>query len=196
MTFIELITRVLIDAKLGTGDTTLAQLAKDYINKAIVQLSREKKYREGILANVELDLAGDGDPEATLPEDFIIEDEIRYSVLDGAVVIKSWILSERSGLVSPAPISGKPNTYYIAADSIIMLEPFAAIDATTDAVKMDYFRHLPLVEDTDATLAPMWDEEIISRAVAQLLLRENKLEQAKFKLSIDTTSNIPSPSDK
>lgn len=209
MTFLDLYSQVLIETKNGTADPTIVAIAKGFVNQAIFDLAEEKQIPE--LLRLEETLTPT--PSAaqflsTLTGPFLAVYQITYRVIDpafpNAEPIAAWMLADRDGLISPAPIFGKPTNYKLGGSAgtfvtapetpIIILDPYYSIDNVTDRIDFSYWqRPVTLVDDADASPAPQHAEEIIRRAVANFWLRDGQTERARMKRA-ETTTELNSAS--
>lgn len=188
MTFLEAITQVILKAKLTASDASQLQLVKDEINRAIYELAREKKITELMYSRYApvLVLPGVNYNSFALPDNFLVEN--RVYIVSGT---RSWDLTQIDGMVPPAVIYGKPTCFEINGGidvsgtetdfGTMTLETLPTQGTNTDTLLVDYYRRPPaLSADGDVVLTRQWDSEVIRRVVAQVALRENKLEQASM----------------
>lgn len=169
--------------KANENDVAQTSAINDCINLALYEVARERRWPE-LLITASLTPNSTGAIIA-ISATFMEIERLRFTSTADA---RTWRLMPRTGLIPPAPIDGKPRCYELVQDTAtaanpvaIKVEPFAAIvtGGSPDVITLDYYSAPALLSaDVDKPKSNMWDMEIIRKAEAHYLRKENKLAQA------------------
>lgn len=178
-TFLELQERVRRFIKVEGQDSIL--LVKDLINIALYEVARSNKWPELLQTNIALNLTGASTGVSiALNVGTLDIERARYISLG-----VEWSLAERTKMVPPAGITGKPRAYALIKGPTtqpygIQLDPYSAIDlGDGDQCLVDLWIAPPLlVADGDTPQSNQWDTAIIRKAESLFLIHQNKIPAA------------------
>lgn len=183
--FAEIQARVKREAKMESTEATIVAFVKDSINRAYYDLAREQPWPE-LLLPIEVTLVAGvlaGTLKGILPNNFLRQQRVRFYDASGP---GTWPLSERGGIVQPAPVYGMPTAYQIQSNDVltdpfhvIIIEPVIGVDIVADRLQLEYYKSPPrLTADADVLVSYNLFEEVIKRAVVYCHIWHNKLGQA------------------
>ncbi len=188
-TFIQFQDQVARFVRTENKDNVLIQVIKDLINVALYEVARTNRWPELLKHRTSFPLTGvDVGGKVVLPNNAMVVDRVAYSV--PTVPVKEWTIPERSKLIPPAKVSGKPRCYNVVqgtapAPIALFLDPFAGVDTVSDSLFVDFYVTPPLLAvDADTPLSNMWDVEILRKAEQLYLIYNNKLPMAQAVTSV------------
>lgn len=184
MTFAQAQALVIEFCKVNVNDTNLLTLVQDALNIALYDVAREGAKPEFLIVNSPISLASIANGMVLIPDNLDIE-RIIYK---NNSPVRQWPLTDKEGLVPPAPIWGKPRAYcQVSADLSVptplrlALYPYD-LAVAPDSLLLDYYA-VPLLFSAMGAgttyTSSRWDNEIIRRANHYVLTYQGKLDQAK-----------------
>lgn len=188
-------TNVTSYVKLNGSDPTLLAIVDDAIAIAVYEIARSNKWPELLRVGQSLTLTNliTGFGIVILPQAFMMIERVRFL---NHSPLQNWRLQDRTGLVPPAPIYGKPRAFQIVESSdtvipnAILIEPYASVDIAQDKIQYDYYE-VPTFygvapgseggtpSPTARIKSNMWDAEIEKRAIHFMQVYYDNVDVAK-----------------